>query len=109
MVIAQQVVSAGATENSAVCPGRSTVGTITADLAATTPRPEEAVGDAAAEMLDSISRGVEVSITAILACASSKIEPSAAMEEGAESEVAAITATVLETFSAATGCTTGLT
>ena len=60
LVIAQQVVSAGVTENSAVCPGRSTVGTMSADSAAATPRPGEAVGDAAAEMLDSISRGVEV-------------------------------------------------
>ena len=59
MVIAQQVVSAGATENSAVCPGRSTVGTMSADSAAATPRPGEAVGDAAAEALISVNKDVK--------------------------------------------------
>jgi hypothetical protein len=52
-------VSAGATENSAVCPGRSTVGTTSAESAAATPRPGEAVGEAAAGALDSISEGVK--------------------------------------------------
>ena len=66
MVIAQQIVSAGATENSAVCPGRSTVGTMSADSAAATPRPGEAIGDAAAEVLDSISRGVKAPLVSML-------------------------------------------
>ena len=58
MVIAQQVVSAGSTKNPAVCPGRSTVGTSSAGSAAATPRPGEAVGEAAAGALDSIGEGV---------------------------------------------------
>ena len=65
LVIAQQVVSAGSTENSAVCPGRSTVGTSSAESAAATPRPEEAVGEAAAEAFDSISEGVEAPKTSM--------------------------------------------
>ena len=108
MVIAQQVVSAGSTENSAVCPGRSTVGTSSAESAAATPRPGEAAGEATAEVLNSISRGVEASIAAVFAGASSKFEHSAAIEEGTPSEVAAkIELTnVLESFSAATNDTT---
>ena len=65
MVIAQQVVSAGATENSAVCPGRSTVGTMSADSAAATPRPGEAVGDAAAEALNSVNEGVKAPLVSM--------------------------------------------